>query len=312
MPCYNADRYIADSVHSIIDQSLSDWELIIVNDGSTDQSESVALQFSQEDKRIRVVSKENGGYVSARIYGYSLTGTSKYIIFYDADDKMHPDMLWSLANDMEMDEAVGAVYCDHVIMDEHGTASDRGIDMQRYIPTRFWLKKVDDAVVTTPFISIFCWTKMIEPMTLIRRIAYDQTPGWDISFGKGLGNIGEGVYLFSEIALQWKVHYINLPLYYYRRHSEQISAIAFDKMLVQVNKVIGKWTERIKHETRYVTKVKPAIVFLKYRLSVKQRLGSMKYQLRYQPFTAVKSFFLLVGEYIASISLVFTYRRIID
>ena len=311
MPCYNAGRYLTVSVQSVIDQTLQDWELIIVNDGSTDNSESIAGGLALADSRIQVVSKENGGYVSARIYGYALiSNNSRYVIFYDADDKMHPEMLQVLANEMDLNTDVGAAYCDHVIMDEKGVISDHGIDMPRYIPTVFWLKKLDDAVLVTPFISIFCWTKMIEPMTLIRREAYEQTPGWDMSFGKGLGNIGEGVYLFSEIALQWKIHFINRPLYYYRRHTAQISAIPYDKMLIQVNKVINKWEERIKLENKFAEKVKPAVIFLKYRLPVKQRISSLKYQLRYKPLTAIQSFFYLIAAYTASLPLVFTYRKI--
>lgn len=312
MPCYNAAKYLSVSVQSVIDQELKDWELIIVNDGSTDESETIALQMAYSDRRLRVVSKENGGYVSARIHGYALCSKSKYVIFYDADDKMHPEMLKALAGEMEKDDRVGAAYCDHVIMDDNGIAKDHGIDMQRNIPTGFCWSTVANNVPATPFISIFCWTKMIEPMTLIRRAAYDKTPGWDMDFGKGHGNIGEGVYLFSEIALQWKVHFVNRPLYYYRRHAEQISAIPYDKMLVQVNKVIGKWTDRIEKDKQFAGKVKPAIMFLRYRLSVKQRLGTMKYQLRYQPLTAFKSFFLMIREYVASLPLVFTYRKIAD
>lgn len=313
MPCYNAAKFLALSVQSVVDQKLEDWELIIVNDGSTDNSEIIARELAIEDNRVRIVSKQNGGYVSARLYGYGLIGkSSKYIIFYDADDKMHPDMLLTLANEMELNPGVGAAYCDHFTMDENGIVKDQDIDMPRYVPTMLWLKKLSNTEVVTPFISIFCWTKMIEPMTLIRRTAYEQTPGWDIDFGKGQGNIGEGVYLFSEIALKWQVHFINRKLYYYRRYTGQMSAIPYDKMLVQVNKVIGKWQERVKFEKKYAKKIKPAIIFLKYRLSVKQRIGSLKYQIRYQPFKALSSSFFLITEYIISLSLAFTYKRIID
>jgi len=313
MPCYNAEKYLNTSVESVINQTLKDWELIIVNDGSTDNSESIARKLASNDNRIKVATKTNGGYVSARIYGYSfIDKASKYIIFYDADDKLDPEMLAVLSAEMERDDKVGAAYCDHVIMDEKSIASNHGIDMPRYVPTRFWLRKLDDTKIETPFISIFCWTKMIEPMTLIRRTAYEQTPGWDMSFGKGQGNIGEGVYLFSEIALQWKIHFINRPLYYYRRHSEQISAIPRDKMMAQVNKVINIWEERIKKENKYASKIKAAVLFLKYRMAAKQRIGSLPHQIRHRPLVAVKAFFLMLLEYLKSSPLLFTYKRIID
>jgi glycosyltransferase involved in cell wall biosynthesis len=311
MPCYNAAKYLDESVQSIIHQTLSDWELVIVNDGSTDNSGEVAQQLANANKRIRVVSKSNGGYVSARIHGYKLTDSnSRYIIFYDADDRLHPEMLATLSAEMEADDSVGAAYCDHIIMDENSVISNQGIDMPRFVPTAFWVKKLDNSVKETPFISIFCWTKMIEPMTLIRRAAYDQTPGWDPSFGKGQGNIGEGVYLFAEIALQWKIHYINKPLYYYRRHSTQMSAIPHDKMVEAAQKVIGKWQERIKSENKFANKINAAIIFSRFRLSAKQRIGSMPHQIRYTPFLAVKSMCMLLVDYIRSLPLILSYRRI--
>lgn len=246
MPCYNAEKYLEKSVRSVIAQTYTDWELIITNDGSTDESEKIALDLASDEPRIRVVSKENGGYVSARLHGYKyISKASKYLHFYDADDKLHPRMLELLVEEMEKNEAVGAAYCDHLIMDEKDIVSDKGIDMPRVVPTSLWVKKLEETIKETPFISIFCWTKIIEPMVLIRRIAYEATPGWDISFGKGQGNIGEGVYLFSEIALQWKVHFIDQPLFYYRRHAGQISGVSMVKMQVQANKVLDKWHARI-------------------------------------------------------------------
>jgi glycosyltransferase involved in cell wall biosynthesis len=313
MPCYNAARYLEESVHSILRQTLSDWELIIVNDGSTDDSETIGLSLAAIDNRIKVSSKLNGGYVSARLHGYELVQfNSRYVIFYDADDRMHPQMLETLVAEMEADDRIGAAYCNHVIMDEESVISKEGIEMPRYVPTPFWVEKIDNTIKDTPFISIFCWTQMIEPMTLIRRAAYDSTPGWDPSFGKGQGNIGDGVYLFSEIALNWKIRYINTPLYYYRRHSIQMSAMPHDKMLIQVEKVIGKWEERIKQGFVFKKKIKAAIMFSRYRLTAYKQIGSMPHQIRYKPVLAIKSMMMFVVNYISSLPLVFTSRYIKD
>src|SRR5579863_2754442 len=97
MPCYNAGKYLYASIQSVIDQTLIDWELIIVDDGSTDDSADIAFQMAIKDNRIRVIRKSNGGYVSARLYGYSQTDPqSRYILFYDADDQLDPVMLQAL------------------------------------------------------------------------------------------------------------------------------------------------------------------------------------------------------------------------
>ena len=284
MPCYNAGKYLRKSVDSIIRQTFNDWELIIVNDGSTDDSLEEAGRMAMTDERIRVVSKQNGGYVSARIHGYKLiSAATRYVIFYDADDMLHPEMLQSLVAEMENDKKIGAAYCDHLFMDEHDDIKDSGVDMPRFVPTRFWSRKLPETETRTPFISIFCWTKMIEPMTLIRRTAYEQTPGWDMDFGKGIGNIGEGVYLFAEIALNWEVHFVSRPLYYYRRYSGQMTSISYERMLQQANMILDKWRDRLRAGYGHSEKIRAALLFYNYRLSVYKRSNSLKHQIRYTP-----------------------------
>jgi glycosyltransferase involved in cell wall biosynthesis len=311
MPCYNAGKFLRKSVDSVIRQSFKDWELIIVNDGSTDGSRMVAEEIAGEDARVRVISKENGGYVSARIEGYRLISPeSKYIIFYDADDMLHPEMLVSLAAELEKDGKIGAAYCDHLFIDEHDQVQTRGANMPRFVPTRFWTRQLPETEPRTPFVSIFCWTKMIEPMVLIRRTAYDQTRGWDMDFGKGIGNIGEGVYLFSEIALKWEVHYINKPLYYYRRYSGQMSSVSDAKMRMQADLILDKWRDRVRSGFEQSDKIRAAILFYRYRQSVYRRLHSLKHQIRYTPFTAMKSVFLIFTGYLCSLPLVFSYRSL--
>lgn len=313
MPCYNAAKYLEKSVDSVLKQRHTKWELVIVNDGSTDESEKIALRLASTDERITVVSKENGGYVSARLHGYKKVSAScKYLLFYDADDKLHPDMLSTLAAEMEQNAGVGAVYCDHLIMDEEDNISREGINMPRSIPTALWVKILPDDIKYTPFISIFCWTKMIEPMTLIRRAAYDDTIGWDPDFGKGQGNIGDGVYLFSEIALKWKIRFVNKPLYYYRRHPGQSSAVSSSKMQEQANKVINKWRERINSGFGCKQKLTTAIIYYRYRLSAYHYWHSLPHEIRYRPLAAIKLSAKLVYEYLRSLPLIFTYRRLVD
>ena len=85
IPCYNASAYIASSISSIQSQTLTDWEMIIVDDGSTDNSADIVQQFSNKDPRIKLVQKANGGTASARKLGLELA-QGEYIQFLDADD----------------------------------------------------------------------------------------------------------------------------------------------------------------------------------------------------------------------------------
>jgi glycosyltransferase involved in cell wall biosynthesis len=86
IPAYNAQNTIAETIHSILKQSFSDFELIIVNDGSTDDTEKVIQTFS--DKRIKYFDQINKGQCAANNFGLSKS-EGKYIKFFDADDVMN-------------------------------------------------------------------------------------------------------------------------------------------------------------------------------------------------------------------------------
>jgi hypothetical protein len=89
IPCYNQGKFLTECVQSLQDQTYSNWEAIIVNDGSTDQSERIAAEICCLDTRVRLFSKINGGLSSARNAGISLT-RGNFVQFLDADDILLP------------------------------------------------------------------------------------------------------------------------------------------------------------------------------------------------------------------------------
>lgn len=84
MPVYNVEHYLSESINSILMQS-GDWELIIDDDGSCDNSSSICDYYKKIDNRINVFHKNNDGVSSARNYGIE-KATGKYIVFVDSDD----------------------------------------------------------------------------------------------------------------------------------------------------------------------------------------------------------------------------------
>jgi glycosyltransferase involved in cell wall biosynthesis len=85
MPIYNGERFIKESIESVQKQSYKDWELIIVDDGSTDQTGKIILESVQSDRRIRYYYKSNGGVSTARNKGL-LEYNGEYVMFLDSDD----------------------------------------------------------------------------------------------------------------------------------------------------------------------------------------------------------------------------------
>lgn len=90
MPVYNGSKYIAEAINSVLEQTFTDFELIIVNDGSTDGTVSVVQNF--KDPRIKLISQQNGGVSSALNNGLKIS-KGKYIARFDADDVCYPTRL---------------------------------------------------------------------------------------------------------------------------------------------------------------------------------------------------------------------------
>lgn len=95
MPCYNSAAYVRGAVQSILDQTYPNWELILINDGSTDDTPSILAQYAASDPRVKVFSKPNGGYISAVNLGLEKI-TGDYFLLMGSDDALSADLLRSL------------------------------------------------------------------------------------------------------------------------------------------------------------------------------------------------------------------------
>ena len=108
MPAYNAERFFARSIQSVLNQTYANWELIIVNDESTDNTLAAATQYANNDKRIKVTSIKHGGVSAARNKGFSLA-TGEYLQFMDADDELDIHFVEKLVGMLEKNNADMAV-----------------------------------------------------------------------------------------------------------------------------------------------------------------------------------------------------------
>ena len=107
IPVYNGERYLADAIQSVRDQTYQNFEVIVVDDGSTDGSAEVAQRFGEA---IRYVHQANGGVCKARNTGIA-AAQGPYIAFLDQDDLWLPDKLAAQVAYLDSHPAVGAVYC---------------------------------------------------------------------------------------------------------------------------------------------------------------------------------------------------------
>ena len=92
MPVYNSEKYLPHAVKSVLDQDFDSFELILVDDGSTDMSDALCDDFARKDSRVKVIHKQNGGICSARNAGLAVA-KGEYVTFCDNDDEYLPGLL---------------------------------------------------------------------------------------------------------------------------------------------------------------------------------------------------------------------------
>lgn len=120
VPVYNAEKYLAECVDSILAQTYRELEVILVDDGSTDGSGAVCDAYAARDTRVRAIHSPNEGVVEARIKGFRAS-RGGMIVFVDADDRITPEMFAHMRADMVRTGAdvVGCQYCKYTAEDGH-------------------------------------------------------------------------------------------------------------------------------------------------------------------------------------------------
>ena len=104
VPVYKVEKYLAECLDSILASSFSDFEILLVDDGSPDQCPAICDEYAKKDTRIKVVHKENGGLSSARNAGLTIA-TGKYVGFVDSDDRILPEMYAHMIASLEQESA---------------------------------------------------------------------------------------------------------------------------------------------------------------------------------------------------------------
>lgn len=110
VPVYNTEKYIRECIDSILNQTFTDFELILVDDGSVDQSGVICDEYSQVDDRIKVIHQNNGGVTVARKQGIK-DAEGEYISFIDSDDWIEPDMYRNMLFEADVNGA-DMIICD--------------------------------------------------------------------------------------------------------------------------------------------------------------------------------------------------------
>jgi glycosyltransferase involved in cell wall biosynthesis len=223
VPAYNSGKYLAATIQSVLAQTRQDWELVVVNDGSTDQTGTIAQTYARLDNRIRVVDQANAGISRARNRGLAETRTDyEYCLFLDSDDLLEPEALEILLDALDRDpEAVAAYgllqYIDRggkpVEVDGAYTAPRRrrGVQGKR-------LKLCSVSAPTT--FAVLAYANCIPTSGMMMRRAQKDIAGdFDPSF-----KVFEDWDLWLRLSRLGHIAFVNRIIYGYRQHGGNTSS----------------------------------------------------------------------------------------
>lgn len=195
VPCYNLAQYLDEALLSIYNQTYTDWECSIVDDGSSDNTKEVAQNWVAKDSRFVYLHKENGGVSSARNFGIE-KAKSEFILTLDADDKYEASFL---------EKAMKVLLAN----DEIGIVSSWG---QYFVEDQ--LHQVFNS--TAKSVSEFLFYNGVNMgSSLFRKKCWEQVGGYDENPKNGYE---DWEFYLRVCALGWKVHIIEEVLFFYRQH----------------------------------------------------------------------------------------------
>lgn len=200
VPVYNTSKYLRKCLDSLANQTLKDIEIIIVDDGSTDNSGIICEEYANKYKNFKVIHQKNGGLAIARQTGLD-AAQGEYIIVCDSDDWVEPDMyekLYKAAKENDADMVMCGFYCEY--------------PDGRSIPTQKWFKCLDFEGHVKELMRSNSYTNSW--IRLFRRDIFSKN---NISYEPGV-NLGEdALILYKILATRPNIAQIDEKLYHYRK-----------------------------------------------------------------------------------------------
>ncbi len=229
IPCYNVERYLPQCLDSILNQTLKDLEIILINDGSTDSSGTIIDCYAHSDPRIIVVHQKNRGLSAARNRGLELA-SAPYILFIDSDDWIDPEMAEELYHKAEGTSA------DLVVCNYHEEQADgKTSDLLKLCEEVLYFKEINIYKYYFHLLSEaghagYVWNKLYKKAIILQN---------GLFFSSSMTSSGEdALFNLCYFLHVRKVAVINSSLYHYRiRHNSNIHSIQPEIITNYVNLV---------------------------------------------------------------------------
>lgn len=230
VPIYNAEKYLVRCIDSVKNQSYDNYEMILINDGSTDASEEICLKFQKEDSRIRYLYQKNLGVAEARNNGIR-QARGKYVALLDNDDCLNVDFFKCVMEQDKEDADILLFQYENVFTDEEMRNKSQKTNMSitskmfvgqgEYLQREMFCPTSEDIKKST---IVFPWGKVYKRKFLLEN---------NIFFDSRV-KLCEDVYLnLQAYEKALKVLYVNYPAYFYF-HNIQSAGKAFNPKVVEI------------------------------------------------------------------------------
>ncbi len=269
IPCYNQGQYIDEAVNSVLAQTFQDFEIIIVNDGSTDEFTNEKLKYYDKPK-TRVIHTENQGLAAARNNGIRAS-RGKYILPLDADDKIDHEYIEESLKIFHSDPLVKLVYCEAEFF---GAESGK------------WPLMAYSYQTLLAFNLIFC-------TAMFKRSDYDKTSGYNCNLIYGWEDWDFWLCLLDENDI---VYRIPKTLFYYRRkENSMIHAMDISKQQYSYREIFFHHYEKY---SKYFGSPQQMILQIQDLRSLNEHLKNENYSLEHDNLSIMKSKQYKLGKYI--------------
>lgn len=244
VPCYQQAHFFKDSLQSVLAQTYSHWECIIVNDGSPDNTATVAAQWCAADSRFRYVEKINGGLSSARNAGIAISN-GIYILPLDADDVLHPEYLQHTVPELEQNDEVAIVSCYTKFFKD--TIANSFYELKPRGDRTIYLHYVNQLVATS----------------LYRKKCWSEAGGYDETMKKGFE---DWEFWLNVTKRGWFYKIIPEFLFYYRKAQQSMLMQTIDSHAEDIKRYIFT-----KHKELYIEDFDNCMEVLFFELKVQKK-----------------------------------------
>lgn len=247
VPCYNHAQFLDEALQSVLNQTYNNWECIIVNDGSPDNTKEVASRWCKNDNRFLYLEKQNGGLSSARNAGITIS-KGEYILPLDADDILHESYLSKLVPELNQDKTLAIVSCY----------------------SKFFLKNKENIIhelkpVGTTYHALLFENCLIAT-SLYRKVCWEEVGGYDENMKHGFE---DWEFWIAITKSGWTFKVVEAFLFFYRKQKQSMLIDTLQNHRISNMEYVFK-----KHKDLYLKHHDNTIDYLLYLLKENEKTTS--------------------------------------